>query len=255
MDMVPLKAAARDAKAKASVLRRSGQVPAVVYGHKVQLAVQCPAQELRNAFRKAGESTLVELDVEGKKIPVLFKSVDFDPISDREIHVDFYAVNMDEEIETLVPVHFEGEPLAVKNLGGVFVIVHDHVKVRCLPARLPHSILVSVSGLEAFHMSVAIKDLQVPAGVQLMEAGDTVLATVQEPRKEEEIVVAAPVPAEGEAAAAEGAVAEGAPAPEGAAKEGAAKEAQGKEKEEKETKEKAHSTGSGQGAKEAKAKK
>ncbi len=241
MDMVPLQASARDLKANPKLLRKSKQVPCVLYGNKLQMNVQCPAQELHNAFIKAGESTLVELDLAGKKIPVLFKHVDFDPVSDREIHADFYAVDMKAEIDTLVPVKFEGEAPAIKALGGVFVIVHDHVKVRCLPGDLPHNLTVSVAGLEAFHASVSVKDLKVPSGVKVMESIDTVLATVQEPRAVEEIVVAAPVAAEGEAAAAvpgaEGAApasAEatagkpGAPTAEAQSKEKAAKETKGK---------------------------
>lgn len=232
MDMISLKATARDAKAKAAVLRRKGVVPAVVYGHKTNMSIQCMERELHLAFARAGESSLVELDVEGKKIPVLFKDVSFHPVSDREIHVDFYAVDMTKEIETTVPVQFTGEAPAIKTLGGVLVVAHDHVKVRCLPSNLPHHIPVSIAGLEAFHSTVSVKDLIVPKGVKVMDDLSTVLALVQEPRKEEEVVVAAPtaegaVPADG-AAPAEGAAAPGAPAAEGPAKEKAA--AEGKEK-------------------------
>ncbi len=239
MDMLTLTAAVRDGKISPKKLRRGNQVPCVVYGNKVQMSVQCQEQELHNAFRKAGESTLVELDVGGKKIPVLFKTVDFDPVSDREIHADFYAVDMKQEIETTVPVHFDGEAPAVKTLGGVLVISHDHVKVRCLPIDLPHSILVSVAGLEAFHASVSVKDLQLPKGVKVMDSATTVLATIQEPRAVEVITpvattttdaAAAAVPgAEGAAAAAPGAEgAAAAPTAEAQAKEKAAKEKGGK---------------------------
>jgi large subunit ribosomal protein L25 len=132
----------------------------------------------------------------------------------------------------MVPVHFDGEAPAVKTLGGVFVIVHANVKVRCLPKNLPHSLNVSVAGLEAFHSSVSVKNLDLPSGVKVIDSVDTVLATVQEPRKEEEIVVAAAAPAEGDAAAAagaEGATGEAA-TKEAAAKEGAAPAAEAKEK-------------------------
>jgi large subunit ribosomal protein L25 len=225
MEKISLKASARDGKAKAKALRRDGRVPCVVYGSvEGNMHVECAERELHKAFAKAGESTLVELDVGGKTVPVLFKSVSFDPVTDREIHVDFYAVNMKKEIDTLVPVHFEGESPAVKELGGVFVITHDHVRVRCLPADLPHSLNVNVSGLAAFHQSVQVKDLDLPKGVKLMDEADTVLATIQEPRKEEEI---APAPAAAtEGAAAPGA--EGAPAAEGATPAAAAAAADAK---------------------------
>ena len=234
MDMLHLKAAARDLKTRPKVLRRSKQVPGVVYGNGVQMPVQCVELELHQAFVKAGESTLVELDVGGKKIPVLFKHVDFDPVSDREIHADFYAGNMKAEIETTVPVHFEGESPAVKTLGGVFVVGRDHIRVRCLPGDLPHSITADVSTMEQFRATLSVKDLKLPKGVSVVESANTVIASIQEPRAEEVVQVAAvATPVEGTAAAgvegvpaAEGA--EGAPAAEGQAKEKAAKE--GKEK-------------------------
>ncbi len=217
MEMITLKASARD-NVKPSALRRSGQVPAVIYGDKVQsVTIQCEAISLHKAFAKAGESTLVEIDLGGKKIPALFKAVDFHPITSREIHVDFYAVDMKKAIDTLVPVHFEGEAPAVKEHGGVFVITHESVKVRCLPADLPHSLTVSIAGLAEFRQSVAVKDIQALKGVTIMDAQDMKLATIQEPRKEE--VIVAPVAAittEG-AATAEGA----APAEGEAAKDGA----------------------------------
>jgi large subunit ribosomal protein L25 len=228
MDMISLKATARDGKTKPGVLRRKDMVPAVVYGNKMNLSIQCAAAELHQTFARAGESTLVELDVDGKKIPVLFKEVSFHPVSDREIHVDFYAVDMTKEIETMVPVQFTGEAPALKTLGGVFVVAHDHVTVRCLPSDLPRQIAVSIAGLEAFHSAVSVKDLIVPKGVKVMDEPTTVLALVQEPRKEEEVVAATPAegaaPVDGAAPAAGAA----APAAEGAAKDKAAAESKEK---------------------------
>lgn len=213
--MIALQASARDPKANVRAVRNSGNVPGVVYGFGVkELQIQCDAMALHKAFVKAGESTLVELDLDGKKVPVLFKEIQFDAITDREIHADFYAVNMKEEIETLVPLHIEGESLAVKDLGGIIVTAHDHVRVRCLPADLPHSLTVNISSLTGFHMSITVQDLSIPKGVKVMDAPETVLVTVQEPRAEEVIEPTPSATAEGAAAAgAEGA----APGAEGAA--------------------------------------
>lgn len=216
MDMVSLTASARTPSLSAKRIRESGGVPCVVYGSAIKnMTAQCEGLALHKAFVKAGESTLVDLDVDGKKIPVLIKAITFDPVSGKEVHVDFYAVDMKKEIDTSVPVRFVGEAPAVKELGAVFVSTHDHVTVRCLPADLPHDLPVDISKLAAFHDTIKVADLKLPKGVTVMEGTDTVLATVQEPRKEEviEAVVAAPV--EGEAAA-------GTPAEGEAGKEGAA---------------------------------
>lgn len=203
MDFLPLAAVARDPAAKASRLRSGGIVPGVLYGAtEGTLLVQCDRGELHRTFQKAGESTLVELDVGGKKIPVLFKELQFDPITDREVHADFYAVNMKKEIETLVPIRLEGESPAVKEEGAILVVAHGEVRVRCLPADLPHSLTVSIAVLRKFHDVVTVKDIALPKGVRVMEDPSTVIATVQEPRKEEEIAPpTAATTAEGEAAA------------------------------------------------------
>ncbi len=229
MATISLLATTRDPKAKAKVLRRIGIVPAVVYGHNIKnMLVQCAERDMRKALVQAGESTLVELDVEGKKIPVLFKNVDFHPVSDREIHADFYAVNMNEEIEAQVPVHFSGESLAIKALGGVLVTVHDHIRVRCLPAKLPRNIEVDISSLANLHDHITLSQLSIPEGVKVMDKPETVICLIQEPRAVE---VVEPVPgaaAATDAAAVPGAegapaAAAGAPGAEAAAKEGADK--------------------------------
>ncbi|MDD5624014.1 MAG: 50S ribosomal protein L25 [Candidatus Peribacteraceae bacterium] len=202
MEMVPLTATAR-AKETAATLRRKGQVPCVLYGNEVQNSpLQCVYNDLFKAYVKAGESTLVELDAGGKKVPVLFHAVQFDVVSNRIAHVDFYAVNLKKEIEAHVPIHFEGESLAVKELAAIFVAVQDHVVVRCLPTALPHHIPVSLEKLAKIHDSILVSDLKMPAGVTVKDDPTAVIATVQEQRKEEEIAPpVAGVPAEGEAAA------------------------------------------------------
>ncbi|MEK7590652.1 MAG: 50S ribosomal protein L25 [Patescibacteria group bacterium] len=207
MDTLKLKVAARTAGLKASGVRRAGSVPCVVYGRDKQTRqFQCDALSLHKAFVQAGESTLVELDLDGAHMPVLFKDVSFDPVSGREIHADFYAVDMQKEIETHVPVRFEGEAPACKELGAIFVASHNHVRVRCLPGDLPHDLPVSIAKLAAFHDVVTVANLTLPKGVTVMETPETVLALIQEPRREEEIapppaveVAEGVVPAEGEA--------------------------------------------------------
>jgi large subunit ribosomal protein L25 len=165
---------------------------------------------------KAGESTLVELNLDGEKIPVLFKDVDRHVVSEDELHVDFYAVNMKEEIETPVPVKLTGESPAVKDQSAILITPMQEVTVRCLPANLPHALEVSIASLKEFGDVLTIKDVSLPKGVAIMEAEEAVIATVQEPRKEEVIEVATPAEGEAPAAGADGAVG----TPEAAAKEG-----------------------------------
>lgn len=204
---ISLQASART-KEKANVLRRGGKVPGVVYGNvKGSLQLSCDEQALLKAYNKAGESTLVELDMDGQKIPVLFHALDLDPVTYRPAHVDFYAVDMKKEIDASVPLKTVDDAPAVKEHGAIIVTPVDHLKVRCLPADLPQFLTVSIAGLKAFHDTVTVAQISVPKGVTILDDATTVVALAQEPRKEE---VVAPTPA----ATAEGAAA--APAAEGA---------------------------------------
>ncbi len=207
MNMVSLATAPRQTDISARNLRRGGTIPCVVYGNKTEnISFQCEIVALTKAYTKAGESTLVELDIGGKKLPVLFHEVKFDPMSDVISHVDFYAVDMNKEVEADVTIHFEGESLAVKE-GGILVTAIDAVTVRCLPKNLPHNLPVDLSKLVAMDSQLTVADLVVPAGVTLLLEPDTVIALVQEPRAEEveeapAADAAAAVPAEGAAAPA-----------------------------------------------------
>ncbi len=236
MDTVSLSALKRAPAENVKLLRKAGEVPGVIYGNKVAAtSIKCKAKDFNAVYRKAGESTLVEVEIDGQKIPTLIHALSLHPVTGAYEHVDFYAVDMTKKVTTHVPLAFEGESPAVKNLGGVLVTVHDTVTVTCLPKDLPHSFTVSLGSLAEFRNVITVASLTVPAGVTVMDAPEMVLVTVQEPRKEEEI--APPV-----AAGAEGATAEGAAAP--AAAEGAtatapaAEKTAGKAPEEKGKKEK-----------------
>ncbi len=179
--------------------------------------ISCKEQELHRIYKAAGESTIVELDLDGKNIPVLIHSLTLDPVSDRYQHVDFYAVDMSKKLTAHVPVHVTGESPAVKGLSGILVNVHTELTVTCLPKDLPHSFEVDLGKLVEFGDIITVADIKIPAGVELEEEADTVLFTVQEPRKAEEETKPAEgeVPADGAAPAAEGAPADAAAKPEG----------------------------------------
>src|SRR5687767_7010190 len=128
-DVQILKASRREGKANS--VRNSGHVPGIVYGH--QLASQnvaVDAKQFDRLFAKAGSTTLVNLDVEGTMHNVLIRDVQFHPVRDHVMHVDFYQVRMDEAIHADVPLKFTGEAPAVKDLGGIFVRNTDTVEVK-----------------------------------------------------------------------------------------------------------------------------
>jgi len=195
MGMPTLSVQARSTSETPRNLRAKNTVPCVVYGNEMKnTAIQCDYNQLFKVYVKAGASTLIELDVEGKKVPSLVHDIEFDPISGRIAHVDFYAVNMKKKIEAKVPVRITGVSPAVKEEAGVLVIVRDHFTVHCLPADLPHDIEVNIDSLKAFRDTVLAGAVTLPPGVTIEESPEEVVVTVQEPRKEE---VVEPVVAEG----------------------------------------------------------
>lgn len=186
MQTIPLSTEPRIEDAVSKDVRNAGRVPCVVYGNDVDhTQVTCDYSELFRVYSKAGESVVVNLDVKGKNVPVLFHEVQFAPVSDKIIHVDFYALNMKKEIEAHIPIEFTGTSQAVES-GGTLVTVQDTLTVKCLPTDLPQHLEASIEPLKEFGDALLVSAVAAPAGVVIIEDPDTMLATVQEPRKEEE---------------------------------------------------------------------
>ncbi len=174
-------------------LRGQGLIPAELYGHGTEnLHLTVPAKEFIKVFRSAGESTLVDLVVSGKKWPVLIHDIAVDPATEDILSVDFYQVRLDERIKVKVPIHFTGEAAAVKEKGGILVKAMQEIEVEAFPANIPHSIQVDLGKIADIGVSIYVKDIVVPNEVKVLVNLETVVATVTEKAAEEEVAVAAP---------------------------------------------------------------
>lgn len=174
--------------------RKQGKIPAVLYGHNVKnQSLFVDLGEFEKAYRRAGDSTIIELKTADDKIhPVLIQEIQNHFLTNRPIHVDFYEVSMTEKLKTAVSLEFTGEAQAVKALGGTLVKVLDTVMVECLPADLPHSLTVDISSLQTFQDVILAKNIRLPANVDLITNHQDVVAKVQPPR-DVEAELAAPV--------------------------------------------------------------
>ena len=173
---------------KTNALRRAGFLPAVVYGEEIKSqSISVPYKDFEKAYKEAGESTLLKLDVDGKSYNVLIHDIKNDPIKDTPLHADFYAVRMDKTIRTKVHIEFFGESPAVKNEGGVLVKVMQELEVEALPQDLPHELRVDLSGLLAFKSKLFVKDILLPKGVKILADQDEIIVLVETPRSEEEL--------------------------------------------------------------------
>src|SRR3990167_10325782 len=184
---------------KVKTIRAQGVTPAVLYGHGIEnVLLSIPTKILEKVYKQAGESTLLDLTVDGKnQRKVIIQDIQYDNVKGNIIHIDLHEVKMTEILTTEIPLKFIGESKAVKELAGVFLANMDHLKVECLPGDLVREIEVDISVLVDFESAIHIKDIKTPKGIEVLDNGDEVVAVATPPRAEEE--VAAP-PAEGEAA-------------------------------------------------------
>lgn len=186
--MIPLSATIRKEAGK-KTRNRVGQIPAVVYGPGVKnLSLQIDEKEFRKVFRKAGESSLVEISVEGEKEkkPVLIHDIQKDPVSDHIIHIDFFQPSLKQEVEVKIPLVFEGIALAEKDLGGTLNKNILEIEVKALPQNLPHQIVVNIDSLKTFQDHILVKNLPIPANVTVLKKPDEIVAAVLPPQKIEE---------------------------------------------------------------------
>lgn len=190
MEQLILKAAPRQLLGKkVKTLRGKGQIPAILYGRNFQsLPLALDKGELAKISEQAGESTLIDLEAPGQKpMKVLIRHIQNDPVSDNPLHVDLYKVDMEQEIETEIPLEFVGTSAAVEELEGNLITNKNSIEVECLPDKLVSKIEVDISPLKTFEDLILVKNLKIPAGIKVLEEIDDVVAQVTPPRSEEEL--------------------------------------------------------------------
>lgn len=186
MSQLTLKATKRTEKA--TKLRAEDLIPAVFYGHGIDsMSIQVPYSEFQRVYREAGESAIITIDIDGKEHNALVKDVQLEDVKGTYMHIDFYAVRMDEEITAEIELTFVGESQAVKEEDGTLVKNFDAIEVTCLPGDLPTEITVDISSLKTFDDVISVKDLKVSDKVTIVQDSEETVATVAPPRSEEEL--------------------------------------------------------------------
>jgi large subunit ribosomal protein L25 len=162
-------------------LRRTGQVPGIVYGGDGEpITFSVDARLLRQTLAHAG--AVIDLSVDGNSTPVVLKEIVRHPVTGETVHIDLLRVRLDEAIQTTVVVELTGadEAPGVKE-GGVLEQVTREVTIEALPNDIPDSIDHDVSGAE-MNDTITLEALSMPRGVTLVDDPETTLATVTPPR-------------------------------------------------------------------------
>lgn len=190
MTKITLKAEVRKITGrKVKTLRAKGIVPANIYGKDVKSkAIQVSSKELREVFKKAGETGIVDV----LESPVLIHNIQTHPATGEILHVDFLQVNLKEKVTAQIPVEVVGESPTEKNGAGTVVILVQEIEVEALPGDLPQSFEIDASTLTEVEQAVKISDLKYDKEkVEIKADLETILVKVEPPQKEEIIAPAA----------------------------------------------------------------
>jgi len=167
--------------------RLQNKVPAVVYHSGVEATpLSVDKISLTKALRTG--QMIFEVNVDDKDQFVLVKEIQYHPVTDEIIHIDFQKVKEDEKISLEVTVRSSGEAQGVK-LGGLLVQMLNSVTIKCRPAEIPEFLEIDVTNME-INTNLFVKDITLPEDVEMLTADDIAVVSVQEPKeeKEEEVV-------------------------------------------------------------------
>jgi large subunit ribosomal protein L25 len=203
MATVDLQGELRSAVGKqvAKRLRRAHRIPAVVYGgQRDPIPVAVNPQELLSAL-ESGENTLINLSLTGGAAAqtslVIVKQLQLDPVKGHPLHADFQEISMERKIRVEVPLVLTGEPVGVKDKGGILGYSLRQLSVECLPSNIPDKFVVDVALLDIGH-ALHVRDVPVAEGIRILDDGARVVASVSAPVTEEVAAPAEEAPAEPE---------------------------------------------------------
>ena len=168
-------------------LRKENKIPGIYYSHDSKASV--PFYIDRKILREAHKSgaRIFNITVGSKKRTVIFKAVDYHPVTDEVIHVDLYGVKMDQAVAVNVAVHLLGTAMGTVE-GGILVAGLSEIEIECLPLSIPENIEVDISHLEIGNV-LRVEDLVVNDDISIKSSPDQIIASVTHPMKEEEVVV------------------------------------------------------------------
>lgn len=174
-------------------LRADGVVPGVVFGKKAgSVPVQVEARALEALWREAGRTSIIQVSVDGgNPTSVVIKNIQRNPLTGRALHVDFFAPDLTHEMTSDVPLVFTGTAPGVEATGGFLLTSMDHLRIKALPAEMPHEFSIDVSPLVDLETTIKVSDIVAGASITILNDPDELVAKVMPPRVEEEPEVSA----------------------------------------------------------------
>jgi large subunit ribosomal protein L25 len=182
-------------KSQMNLLRKQGQVPAIVYGKDIgSISVIVSEKEILSTLRRNPRAILNAAIPEKGNKPVLIQNVQRDSLTNKIIHVDFFQLNMNVSMDSKVTIHFSGDPIGVKE-GGILQVELYEVEVRCMPDKLLSAFEVDISGL-GIGDHLLVSDLSFHEGIEVLSDPSAMLVKISQAHAEVEEAVAVAVVAD-----------------------------------------------------------
>lgn len=173
---------------KVKKLRAAGIVPATVYGKKTaSQTIEIDNKTFLSVYQKAGDTQLVDLKIDGKKLPVLIHQIQSHPISRAILHVDFLAVDLKQKVKVHVTIVAVGVSPAAKDKLGALLNPVQELEIECLPSDIPAHIEVDISALSKIDDAIKVSDLKVADNVTVLTDKNLTVFTIGQLVQKEKI--------------------------------------------------------------------
>lgn len=174
---------------KVSTLRKNGITPLHLYGNGIDpQSLQCDTVQLSKIISTAGTNIPVNIVVSGIDNDNLcfIREVQYHPVTDRLVHVDFFRVDIEKLVRAEVPILLEGMSPAVRSAGGTLLQPLQRVTVEALPLNVPSSLVLQAELLIDFETKLYVKDISIDESIQIINDSEELVASVVAPRVEKE---------------------------------------------------------------------
>ncbi len=164
-------------------LRKSGKIPGIYYSYDSKDSIPFFIEQsvINNALKS--ESNIFSINVGSKNRTVLFKSVQYHPVTEQMTHIDLYGVNMDKPVVVKVPINLIGTPTGVKEEGGILNQVSQELEVKCLPGDIPNVLDINIDELSIGDTIIA-ESVKLDDTLELISSTDMLIVSVTVPMKE-----------------------------------------------------------------------
>lgn len=167
---------------------KEGMLKAVYYRTKEKSEpIFVDAIEFTKLYRQSGQSSVISLEGEGKKLQAMVQDVAYEPVKYEPVHVDFYIVEKGATIDAKVPLEFVGVSEGVKTYGGILAKVMHDLHIEADVAHLPQSLEVDLSLLTDANSVILVKDIKLPKGVKLYQVSEEEVVASTSPAVEEDL--------------------------------------------------------------------